>query len=75
MKYEKIKELRILKGYSQKQIADMLEMQVTQYRRYENGERTIPVDFLIKLADLYNVSLDYIVGREEPDSRNCRNIG
>ena len=75
MKFEKIKELRLLNRYSQKQIAEKLGMQVTQYRRYENGERTMPIDFVIQIADLYGVSIDYLVGREEPNSENCGNVG
>ena len=35
------------------------------YRRYESGEREIPVWALIKLADLYNTSTDYILGRTD----------
>ena len=35
------------------------------YSKYERGERPLPLDLAIKLADLYNVSLDYIVGREQ----------
>lgn len=75
MKFEKIKELRLLNRYSQKQIAEKLGMQVTQYRRYENGERTMPIDIVIQIADLYGVSIDYLVGREEPNSENCGNVG
>lgn len=75
MKYEKIKELRILNRYSQKQIAELLDMQVTQYRRYENGERSIPIEVIIKLADIYDVSIDYLVGREEPEQQNCTDAG
>lgn len=75
MKYEKIKELRILNRYSQKQIAELLDMQVTQYRRYENGERSIPIEVIIKLADIYDVSIDYLVGREEPEQQNCKDVG
>lgn len=75
--YPRIKQLRQSCGYSQKQVADMLNMHTTQYQRYESGERSIPVDFLIKLADLYHVSLDYIVGREEltEDTSSCKRIG
>lgn len=75
MKYAKIKELRILNRYSQKQIAELLEMQVTQYRRYENGERSIPIEVIIKLADIYDVSIDYLVGREEQEEQKCTDVG
>ena len=34
------------------------------YSKYERGERALPLELAVKLADLYNVSLDYLVGRE-----------
>lgn len=75
MKYERIKELRELNGYSQKKVAEMLGMHTTQYQRYETGERTMPIDFVIQIADLYGVSIDYLVGREEPKYEDCGNVG
>lgn len=75
--YKRIKELREEHHLTQKQIADILEMQLTQYRRYENGERPVPFDFMVKLADYYEVTLDYIAGRDEPaeDTNGCKRIG
>lgn len=61
--YNRIKELREERHLTQKELAEILEMQLTQYRRYENGERPVPFDFVVKLADFYGVSLDYIAGR------------
>lgn len=61
--YNRIKELREERHLTQKELAEILEMQLTQYRRYENGERAVPFDFVVKLADFYGVSLDYIAGR------------
>lgn len=75
MKYERIRELRELNGYSQKKVAEMLGMHTTQYQRYETGERTMPIDFVIQIADLYGVSIDYLVGREEQQSEDCGNVG
>ena len=49
---------------TQKDIAEMLNMQLTVYRRYETGEREIPLWAAIKLADYYGVTLDYLVGRK-----------
>ena len=62
MKYERIKELRIDNDYTQEYIAAKTQMKQPQYARYESGNRDFPVDILIKLAKLYNTSLDYIVG-------------
>lgn len=67
MKFERIRDLREQSGLSQKAVAEELSMQITQYRRYENGERKPAIDFLIQIADLYDVSLDYLVGREADD--------
>ena len=47
----------------QSDIAQYLGIQQTVYSRYERGFQTIPLEHLIKLADYYHVSLDYLVGR------------
>ncbi len=61
--YRRLRELREDHDYSQKQIADYLGMKQPQYFRYEQGYRDIPTDILIRLADLYHTSTDYILGR------------
>lgn len=63
MQFQRIEDLRIDHDLTQQQIADILGCQREVYRRYEKGTRTIPVEFLIKLADYYKVSIDYLVGR------------
>ena len=73
--YTRIKELREDRHLTQKDLAEILEMQLTQYRRYENGERPVPFDFVVKLADFYNVSLDYIAGRVDDHTTESENIG
>ena len=50
-------------GLKQTEIADLLGIQQTVYSRYERGFQTIPLPFLIKLADFYNTSTDYILNR------------
>lgn len=65
MKFEKIRELREQQGLSQRKVAEMLGMYTTQYQRYETGERTATIEFLIQIADLYGVSIDYLVGRND----------
>lgn len=62
-KFQRLKDLREDKDMTQEQIAKIFYMHPTQYRRYENSEGTAFTDFLIKIADYYNVSLDYIAGR------------
>ena len=48
---------------TQTDIAVYLGIQQTVYSRYERGFQTIPLEHLIRLADYYNVSLDYLTGR------------
>lgn len=63
MFFQRLEDMRIDRDLSQSDVARILGCQREVYRRYEKGTRTIPVDFLIKLADYYNVSIDYLVGR------------
>lgn len=60
----KIKELRESAQKKVKEISELLNISVQAYYNYEN-EQTIPnINTLCKLADYYNVSLDYLVGRK-----------
>ena len=62
--YHRIRDLREDHDKTQRDIADMLNMQLTVYQRYERGEREIPLWAAIKLAQYYHVTLDYLVGIE-----------
>ena len=61
--YRRVRDLREDRDKTQRQIAEMLNMQLTVYQRYERGERELPLWTAIKLADYYCVTLDYLVGR------------
>lgn len=61
-KYDRIRDLREDSDLTQKKVAESLFMHLTQYRRYETGEREIPLSVAVRLAEKYNVSLDYISG-------------
>ena len=61
--YQRVRDLREDHDKTQREIADILNMQVTVYQRYERGERELPLWAAIKLADYYHVTLDYLVGR------------
>ena len=63
MYLKKLKDLRIDNDLYQKEIANILKITRQQYALYESGKRDIPVDLLIKLADFYGVSVDYILER------------
>ena len=63
LNYENIRSLRMDHGYTQKQIAAYLGISQNTYSQYEIGVLNYPVDVLIKLAELYGVSVDYLLGR------------
>lgn len=63
MKFDNIRSLRQENNKLQVELAAYLNVKQTTYSKYELGKINIPVEVLIKLADLYEVSLDYIVGR------------
>lgn len=65
MYMEKLKQLREEKGALQKDIAEKLSMKQQQYQRYENGKTEMSISLLNILADYYETSIDYIVGRTE----------
>ncbi len=62
MYFRRIRDLREDADKTQIEIAEYLHMQRSVYRRYESGEREIPVWAVIKLAELYDVSTDYLLG-------------
>lgn len=61
--FQRIRDLREDSDKTQEEIAEYLHMKRGVYRRYELGEREIPVWALIQLAELYHTSTDYILGR------------
>jgi len=63
--YRRIRDLREDNDKTQKEIAKILNMQTTVYQRYERGERELPFWVAIKLANYYNVTLDYLAGRDD----------
>lgn len=60
--YPRLRDLREDRDLSQQQVADYLGMKQPQYSRYERGLRDVPTDVLIRLAQLYKTSVDYILG-------------
>ena len=63
--YRRVRDLREDADKTQREIAELLNMQTTVYQRYERGERELPLWAAIKLADYYKVTLDYLVGRTD----------
>ena len=60
----RIRDLREDHDLTQQRVAEILMYDQSLYSKYERGERALPLELAVKLADLYNVSLDYLVGRE-----------
>ena len=61
-KFPRIRDLREDADLTQQKVADYLHCSQSLYAYYESGKRNLPVDNLIALAKLYNVSTDYILG-------------
>ena len=67
---ERIKELRLSHNLTQKQLADILSISILSMQRFEYGTRRPSLDTLILLANYFNVSLDYLVGRSDHPKMN-----
>ena len=65
----RLRDLRTDKDLNQTAIAKMLNMSQTGYSKYETGENDIPTRVLIKLADFYGTSIDYILGQTDKKER------
>ena len=63
MTYNRIRDLREDSDLTQQQMADKLFINRRTYSSYEVGSRSIPVETLGKIADIFNTSIDYLVGR------------
>lgn len=58
-------EQRRIYGYTQRQVAQMLGIAQPSYIRYENGSSEPTQETLVKIADIFDVSTDYLLGRKE----------
>ena len=59
----RLKELRTEKGMTQNEVAKVIGYSSLSYARYEKGEREPDINTLCKLADYFEVSVDYLIGR------------
>ena len=66
----RIRDLREDADLTQKQIAELLMCDQSLYSKYERGERALPLELAVQLADFYKVSLDYLVGRTDKKQIN-----
>ena len=69
MAYRRVRDLREDHDLRQVDIAKMLDMSQTGYSKYETGENDIPTAVLIKLAEYYDTSIDYLLGQTSNPKR------
>ena len=62
LKYERIRDMRIDRGSTQKEVAKVINVKQNTYSQYEIGVLNYPLDVVIKLAEFYETSVDYLVG-------------
>ena len=62
---ERLIEQRKLNGYTQRQVAEYLHIAQPSYIRYERGDSQPTLENLSRLADLFDISADYLLGRKE----------
>lgn len=67
--YRRIRDLREDRDLKQKDIAEYLQCTQVCYSYYENGQRDIPTDILIKLAEYYNTSIDFLLNQTDNPNR------
>ena len=65
----RLKSIRTQRGLTQKDVYSAIGMSMLGYQRYEYGEREPSFKYLIALADFFDVSLDYLVGRSDDPAR------
>lgn len=69
MIYRRIRDLREDRDWSQAEVAKKLNMSQTGYSKYETGTNDIPTRVLIQLANLYDTSIDYLLGQTQNPKR------
>jgi transcriptional regulator with XRE-family HTH domain len=65
----RLDELKTDRKLMQKQIAEGVNIPIRTYRRYEKGEREPSASIIVSLADFFNVSTDYLLGRTDNPAR------
>ncbi len=68
-KYKRIRDLREDKDLTQAKIAEKLHLTQRTYSRYENADSMMPLDILIQIADIHDVSIDYLLERTNIPTR------
>lgn len=62
---KRLRETRMKCGFTQQQTADKLDLALRTYQHYEEGNRSPSLDTLVKIGDIFNISTDYLLGRDD----------
>ena len=62
---KRLRNVRLYNKYTQQNMADLLHMTLGAYQKYEQGNTKPPLETLVLLADIFNISVDYLLGRDE----------
>ena len=65
LKYERIRNMRVDRDLSQTEIANVLHVAQNTYSQYELGTNNIPLEAMVRLADFYDTSVYYLLGRTD----------
>ena len=65
MKFQRIQHLRTAADHSQRELSEFLHISQRCFSHYETGSGNIPIEMLIRLANYYDTSIDYLVGRTD----------
>lgn len=71
----RLKKLREESMLTQQAVADYLHIRQNTYSQYETLQRQVPIEVLIALSDFYNVSVDYLLGLTDEETRYPRSRG
>ena len=62
---KRLREMRMYRGLTQQKMADLLNVALRSYQCYEGGSRSPSYDLLIQIGDILDVSIDYLLGRDD----------
>ena len=68
---ENLKKARKIKGYTAQHMAESLGVGIRNYRKYESGHTSPTLEGLVKIADLLDVTTDYLLSRHNKSSEDC----
>ena len=68
---ENLKKTRKIRGYTAQYMAESLGVGIRNYRKYESGHTSPTLDGLVKIADLLDVTTDYLLSRHNNSSAGC----